>query len=125
MFSNDSSPYSNSNYLFIWQDFGFKKIAINTITHLKASRSYCEIHLTSLPMMLVSVSMSEVGKYLRLTNFIRIHRSFIINLQHVDALVGNMAVMANGSRLSISKEYRSRMLRYFCFVGSKSQKFTF
>lgn len=74
--------------------------------------------------MLVSVPMSEVGKHLCQSNFIRTHRSFIVNLQHIDALVGNMVVMEDGSKLPVSKEYRSIVLRCFTFVGSKSRKYT-
>lgn len=116
---------SDSDYLFVWQDSGFKKVFTNTITYLEASRSYCEIQQAGASKIVVSVPMSEVGKYLILhNNFIRIHRSFIINLNYVDAFIGNMIVMEGGHKLSVSREYRSSILRQFTFIGSKSRKYS-
>lgn len=112
-----------SKYLFVWQDSGFKKITIDDIEYLEASRSYCELHLANGSNMVVSVPMSEVVKHLHSDLFIHIHRSFIINLRHVNAIMGNTIVMEDGSKLPVSKAYRNIMLTYFTFVGSKSRKY--
>lgn len=41
--------------------------------------------------------------------FMRIHRSFIVNRSHISALIGGEAVMSNGDRIPIPKRRRSEI----------------
>ncbi|MDR0833726.1 MAG: LytTR family transcriptional regulator [Candidatus Symbiothrix sp.] len=57
------------------------------------------------------------------SDFIRIHRAYMINLQHVDEIEGNILFMSNGERLPIGREYRHSVFERFVFVGTKSRKY--
>lgn len=109
--------------LFIRTNIGFKKIATEAISHLEASGSYCEIHITDGSMMLVSIPLSEVVKMLSPDRFLRIHRGFSINLLHIDMLVGNTLIMVGGKKLPIGREHRKSVIGQFTLVGTKSRKY--
>ena len=110
-------------HLFIRSNIGFKKIATETISHLEASGSYCEIHITDGSTMLVSIPLSEVVKMLSPDRFLRIHRGFSINLLHIDTLVGNTLIMVGGKKLPIGREHRKSVIGRFTLVGTKSRKY--
>lgn len=111
-------------YLLVWDKCGFKKITVNHIVYLEASRSYTYIHLNDGKSILVSVPMSETYKYLPKDDFIRIHRTYVVNLRYVEALIGNTLTMENGSQIPIGREFRSEVYKSFTFVGTKNRKYT-
>lgn len=92
---------------------------------MEASGSYCEIHLMDNTVILLSIPLSKVSEHLHSENFIRIHRSFIINLVHVCSFVGNTLVMEEGTKLPIGREYKKVMLENFTLLGTKSRKYVF
>lgn len=112
-----------TNHLFIRVSNGFKRISIGSITHLHASRSYCEIHLSNAETMLVSISMSETHNYIISNDFIRIHRGYVINLNYVESIVGNTIKMFSGEWLPIGREFRKTVNKSFPFVGTRSPKY--
>ncbi|MBK5720790.1 LytTR family transcriptional regulator [Dysgonomonas sp. Marseille-P4677] len=112
-----------TNHLFVRVSDGFKRIAISSITHLQASRSYCEIHLSDAETMLVSISMSETYNYIVSKDFIRIHRGYIINLHYVESIMGNTVKMVSGERLPIGREFQKTVNKSFSFVGTRSRKY--
>lgn len=124
--SSDIPPASSiliTNHLFIRVSDGFKRVAISNITHLQASRSYCEIHLSNAEIVLVSISMSETHSHIISKDFIRIHRGYVINLHYVESIVGNTIKMFSGERLPIGREFRKTVNKSFPFVGTRSQKY--
>lgn len=120
---NGNAPFNNG-HLFIWDKCGFKKVAIEDILFLEASRSYCQIHLAGEKSILVSVPMAETLKYLPEYDFTRIHRGYVVNLKYIEALSGNIITMENGSKLPVGREYRSNVYKSFTFVGTKNRKYT-
>lgn len=74
--------------------------------------------------MVVAVPLSEIVSQLSYDNFIRIHRSFSVNLLHIDSFIGNTLVMVTGAALPIGREYRKMVLGRFTLVGTKSRKYT-
>jgi len=123
--SNPSPPNHRPgcrDLLFVKHNHGFKKIASNTIQYIEASSSYCAVHLTSGTAIVVSVPLSEVVKLLPCDNFIRIHRSFSINLLHVDSFVGNTLVMDTGAKLPIGRDYRKVVIGCLTVVGTKGRR---
>lgn len=106
-------------YLFVWHKQGYKRIAIDDITHLKAARSYCEIFTKEKQPIVVSIPLGEVLGNISGKNFIRIHRSFAINLRYVDSLIGNTIYINDGSKLTIGREYRKDFFARLIFVGAK------
>lgn len=119
-----SHPTGCKELLLVRHNDGFKKIAPNTILYIEASRSYCEVHLTGGTSMVVAVPLSEIVSQLSDDNFIRIHRSFSVNLLHIDSFIGNTLVLETGAALPIGREYRKIVLGRFTLVGTKSRKYT-
>lgn len=74
--------------------------------------------------MLVSIPLSEAVKLLPSDTFIRVHRSFSVNLLHVDSFIGITLVMNTGVKLPIGREYRKAVIGRFTLAGTKSRKYT-
>ncbi len=61
------------------------KVFLSEILYAEADRSYCRIH-TKKQAYLLSVPLRNVESQLPSNNFLRVHRSFVVNLQMIDAI---------------------------------------
>jgi DNA-binding LytR/AlgR family response regulator len=65
--------------------------------------------------------MCEVLEDLNPLLFVRIHRSYAINIEHVTLFAGNMIRMDNGIELNIGREYRYNVEEAFVLIGSRKR----
>ena len=101
--SDSEQTFLLENYLWIKEDFSYKKIAIQDIHWIKASGSYCDIVCDSRRITLAK-SMREVHDVLLDPKFVRIHKSFIVNSDLIEEIKGGIVVL-NGNEIPIGKTY--------------------
>ena len=90
------------------------------IIYLKAEGSYTQIHLVQGPKLLVSKKLKEFEKLLQNPSFFKSHRSYLINLDHVQQYVrqdGGYIVMKNQDVVSIAKDRRDDLLKAISRIG--------
>lgn len=97
----------------------YEHISMKDISWIEATGSYCKIHTTKNKYM-VSFPLGHVQKSLPEHIFMRIHRSFLVNINHVKYISGN-SVVVNGTYLKIGKEYRKKVLSRFVFLGVRNK----
>ncbi len=107
--------------IFVLKDCGYKRVSTNDIIYLEAQRNYCNIHLVRGNSYTVSVPMNEVYDDLNPCLFKRIHRSYIINMSHIDTYYGNMVVMTENVRIPISRDYKEIIANDFIRIGSRKR----
>ena len=87
---NISKPNNLNDRIFIQTEQQTSvMIKYADILFLKAERSYCAIY-TEKKKYLSSNNMKTVFDQFKDPNFIKVHRSFIVNIQHIQGMVGNM-----------------------------------
>lgn len=109
------------DYVFVRKGSGYKKVAVREITYLEAQRNYCNIYLANGTCLNVTIPMNEVYEYLNPEHFKRIHRSFVVHLEYVDAYMGNLLVLNDGKEIVIGREYRDVPEREFVRIGSRKR----
>lgn len=105
-------------YAFVWNGRCNLKVAFHDILWVEASGSYSTLHLCGGHSMTVSFNLSYVEGRLPSDDFVRIHRSFIVNMAHVRTLSGN-CVEVGGRDIVIGRGYRKGVLSRFTFIGSR------
>ncbi len=107
---NDSiqKDKNNNQALFIYADKTIYQIKINHIHYLKAEVDYVRF-VTKHKQLLVYDSLYHWKEKLEPYPFIQIHRSYIINIQHIDKVYANQVYMY-GQRLPIGKTFRNYFL---------------
>jgi DNA-binding LytR/AlgR family response regulator len=84
------------------------KVYIKDIYYIQADRNYSRIHAKNGESLLV-MTLKEIDEKLPTEHFLRIHRSFIINLAHVDE-VANSHVVVKRKAIPITKSLRAGLL---------------
>lgn len=115
------STTNKRQYVFIWQQNDYLKVALNDILWIEAAGSYSIIHLAGGRTMMIAFHLGAVEKKMPQADFMRIHRSYIVNLCHVTSLVGN-SLKIGDRLLVIGREYRTRLSDRFIFLGVRKDK---
>ena len=72
---------------------------------------YLKIYLPSEQMpKVVLMSFSKLLEKLPATRFVRVHRSYVINLAKVSEVSSGMVLMPTGKRVPIGDSYRSTLM---------------
>lgn len=96
--------------------YGLEFIQLNNIVSLAADGSYSNITLTGRNKILSTRNLKEYEKLLPASEFIRVHHSHIINLEHVRHYhrgEGGSVIMDDGSEIMISKRKKKDFLDRF------------
>lgn len=94
---------------FIWvrSNGKFHRIPHWKILAVEALKDYIKIYMTQASgMLLVRENIGRMEQRLPGSDFIRIHRSFIINRHQVKTIEGNMVTMEGGEKYQISDSQR-------------------
>lgn len=86
-------------------------IPVQEITHVQAEDDYIQIHCQD-KSLLKTQTLSELEQQLNPADFVRIHRSVLINLNYLDKLVRSPkdeVLLKNGVKLGVSKSGLERL----------------
>lgn len=100
---------------------GTQLIENNDVSIIKAEGSYCEIQLLNGKSITISKPLKYIeGQIGKSNDFIKIHKSFIVNLASVQSLdrVTNEVILKDGTKLPIS---RSNVKNVFLHFQPKSK----
>lgn len=86
----------------------YVKIKPEHILYLEASRSYSHI-VTPDQKYTLSTSMNQVEKQVQNPDFVRVHRKYIVNINQITSLNGNVLKLGS-HEIQISKEHREDLL---------------
>ena len=103
---------SEDDSIFVKTDYRVVKIAISDIRYIEGMSEYLKIHLESQPKPIVTLlSMKKMEEFLP-THFMRIHRSYIINLKKIQEVNKNRVIMDSETFLPIGDNYKDAFNDY-------------
>jgi len=93
---------------------GVELIPHNEIVYFKSDGNYSTLFLTSKRTVVVSKTLKHFSEKLPEKQFLRVHKSYVINLSHVKRYVktdGGELIMSNNDVLPVSRNFRSELLK--------------
>ena len=92
---------------------GFIVLKLEEIIYCEAERSYTVFHLEGKKTVMVSRPLLEYDQILKDTSFLRIHKSFLINLHHVKEYhrgEGGLVIMSDNAEIEVSRRKKDVFL---------------
>jgi DNA-binding LytR/AlgR family response regulator len=102
-------------HIFVKTDSRLLKISYNEIQYVEAFADYVKIWISDDKRIVTLQTMKKMEQGLPADKFIRIHRSFIIAIDRLEAVAGTNAIVA-GKSLPIGKNYRDHFME---LIGQK------
>ena len=104
------TPFALNDYIFVRSHDKMIKVAINDILYIEAERNYCKIHCRDKSHLLVT-TLKDLEEKLTDNILLRIHRSFIVNLSHIDEIATSHLVIAKKT-IPISADSKKQLLQH-------------
>lgn len=95
--------------IFIRHNEKMLKLDIKNIYYIEADRNYCRIFSYGHEYLLV-MTLKDIDEKLPEKHFLRIHRSYIINLSQIEEVAGTHVVIAKKA-IPMSKAMRTELLK--------------
>ena len=102
-------PFVLSDCIFVRSHNKMVKVCLNDILFIEAERNYCKIHCKDKEHLLVT-TLKDLEEKLTSNNLLRIHRSFIVNLSHIDEIAMSHVVIAKKA-IPLSAELKKQLLQ--------------
>lgn len=101
----------SEDFVFFKADYKIIKVEISDIVYVEGMSEYLKIYVAGEQMpKVVLMSFSRLLEKLPASRFVRVHRSYVINLAKVSEVSSGMVLMSTGKRIPIGDSYRSTLL---------------
>ena len=101
-----------SDYIFLKVEYQLVKVVLKDISHVEAYKDYVKVHLTSKNHPLLSLtSIKNMDELLPANRFMRVHRSFIVSLDHIDSVSKNV-IRIGEQHIAVGDLYKETFLEF-------------
>lgn len=110
---SDSTQLSNDGSLFVKADYKVVRINISEIKYIEGMSEYVRIFVEGedKPVMTL-LSMKKIEERLPANQFMRVHRSYIVNLQKITEISRLRIIFGNNVYIPVGDNYKDRFLEY-------------
>ena len=105
----DKSPFVLTDSIFVRNHEKMVKIIVKDIYYIEAERNYCRIYSKNKEYLLV-MTLKDINDKLPQGHFVRVHRSYIVNVEHVDEVALSHVAVAKKA-IPLSKSFREELLK--------------
>lgn len=100
----------DDDYFFVKSEYKLVRIDIPKITYIEGLKDYIKIYLEGDSKAILTLnSLKEMEKILPEGNFIRVHRSYIVNVGYVRGVERNLVIMPT-DKVPMGESYKQRFL---------------
>lgn len=95
---------------------GFEVVKLEDIVTCEANDNFTDFHFTNRPKMMICRTLKFYEELLEASGFLRVHKSYLINLHHVSKYhkgKGGEVVMSNGQNIVVSPQKKEQLLAHF------------
>ncbi|MFA6403731.1 MAG: LytTR family DNA-binding domain-containing protein [Salinivirgaceae bacterium] len=97
---------SDKNYLFVKTGYKTERVCLDDIIYFEGMREYVRIHLINGKTLMPLISLRVLEEQLPSDNFMRVHRSFIVNLSKIVSVEHARIIFENKVYIPVSEQYK-------------------
>ncbi len=103
---------SNAEFLFLKSDYKIKRINFNDILYIEGLKDYVKVYTYNDPKPVLSLtSLKTLEAKLPESKFMRVHRSFIVNLDRI-ATIERSRIVFGKAYIPVSEQYKDKFQEY-------------
>ncbi|MES2515399.1 MAG: LytTR family DNA-binding domain-containing protein [Bacteroidota bacterium] len=106
------SSQKTVEHIFVRADYSLQKITLDDILYIEALDDYLKIYLHQQKTIVARMTMKTMLEKLPATDFIRVHRSFIIPIKKVESL-RNKSFQISDRKIPVGNSYEVEVLKHF------------
>jgi len=103
---------SNNEFLFLKSDYKIKRIDFHNILYIEGMKEYVKVHTVHSDKPVLSLSsLKNLETKLPAGKFMRVHRSFIVNLEKIDTIDRSRIVFGK-KYIPVGDQYRDKFQEF-------------
>ena len=104
---------SDEAYLFVRvnQLRAFQKVKLKDILYIQSAGEYQQIHLQDGTNLLTYKRMKEFIQELPEACFVKVHRSYAVNMHHIEEVLSDTVKMSSEEFIPVSRSNRKKLLK--------------
>jgi len=106
------SVKTTMNHLFVKSEYKFIRIELDDIKYIESQHEYIKIHLVNSNPVLTQLNLKSIEEQLPSNRFMRVHRSFIVNLAKISVIERNRIVFDGKIYIPVSDQYKEKFQEY-------------
>ena len=98
---------------------GMVFVETKQILYCEADSNYTRFHLVNGDQYVIAKTLGDVQDVLETGDFVRVHRQYMVNLEHIQKLVkgeGTYLLMTNGASIPVARQQKDRLMERFGWV---------
>jgi two-component system, LytTR family, response regulator LytT len=103
---------SDKDFLFIKSDYKILRINFDDIKYIEGMSEYIKIHLAAARPIMTLLSMKAIEKQLPSDKFMRVHRSYIVNLSKISVIERSRIIFDGKIYIPVSEQYKNAFQSY-------------
>jgi len=103
---------SKNDTLFIKSEYKIIRIKLAEIKYIEGMREYLRIHTLNETPVMTLMSMKKIEEFLPDHRFMRVHRSYIVNLDQIHTIERNRIIFDKNVYIPISDQYKETFRKY-------------
>lgn len=108
----EGSIKASPDHLFVKSEYRLIRIALTDITYIESSHEYVVVHITTGSSVKTMVSMKSIEDHLPSDRFMRVHRSFIVNLSKITVVERSRIIFDGKVYIPVSDQYKRAFQQY-------------
>jgi two-component system LytT family response regulator len=107
--NQNGNKEESANFMFVKSAYKSIRVDFDTIKYIESQHEYIKIHLLSNESVTTKMSLKSIEELLPANKFVKVHRSFIVNLKEVSVIERNRIVFEKKIYIPISEQYKESL----------------
>ncbi|WP_339661749.1 LytTR family DNA-binding domain-containing protein [uncultured Polaribacter sp.] len=107
-----NSVSDEKEFLFVKSEYKQVRIKLADVLYFEGLKDYIKIWLKDNPKAILTLmSLKSLEEELPETQFMRVHRSFIVSLKNIE-VIERSQILINNQRITVSEQYKPKFLKF-------------
>lgn len=116
-YSSNANGNFKKRFVFIKSEYKTIRVDLNTVLYCEGLKDYTQIYIAGRQKPLVTLqNLKSISEKLPASDFIRVHRSFIVSMEKIDTISRN-EISIGSSEIPIGDAYRDKLIE---MIGNNS-----
>ena len=98
-------------FIYLKVDYRYVRVAMDDIVYVEGMNEYLKVHKVTGAPLLTHMTFRQMLEYLP-DSFLQVHRSYVVNMKHVQEVERSVATMTGGQRISVSDSNKDAFMHY-------------
>ena len=110
--AQNEAESSDKEYISVKADYKTQLVKISDIVYLESAGEYVRLHIEGSSTITTLFRLKNMEASLPQENFLRVHRSYIVNLRRISSYTKGRIFLDNGEYIPLGENYKERFFEH-------------